>query len=69
MFISCFITLPRSISLNMAFSPQVMRQNYTEKDTTTKEFVSPALVPMNLGKETHGGEDVTAYGAGEISLS
>ena len=38
------------------------REDLTDTDTTAKDFLQPALVPM--GSETHGGDDVAIFATG-----
>lgn len=39
----------------------------TDVDTTDKDFHQQALVPFNMGSETHAGEDVAIYAGGPMA--
>ena len=45
---------------------QINRLNLSTVDTTDKDFITQSGVPMALGWETHGGDDVAVYAQGKI---
>jgi alkaline phosphatase len=46
-------------------APNGARPDLTQTDTTQRDFVQPALVP--LGGETHGGDDVAIFASGPFA--
>lgn len=58
-------TVATTTSENMAEEMGVVRPDLTSVDTTDKDYLQQALVPLE--DETHGGSDVAAYGIGPRS--
>lgn len=50
------------------FYVQVIRADPTDNPLSNKEALSQTAVPLKPFKETHGGEDVALYAAGNLPI-